>query len=308
MLIPGRRKDQPIAATRITAGTDVDFGSLTHLLLDGLVRIGRRTQARAPRHRACKKKRDGLWHHRQPARCRRHAPRAHGALRVRRRGRRGAASAAEVGHQRDPRLRRLPDQRPVPAHRRPRDRRLSIAPRSTARRRSAPRRCRCRTSTPASSTAGPACCSARTRASRPKFLKTRFAVRPVRARSGWHNIGTLIGAGLTNLSLVWYLVGELLASSKRQAPRAAAVRARRRRSDDWRLDHRRPARADHETGCRRASRSSSSAPRWSRRPTARSPACSAPRREHRPPCRSCSTCSPSASRIGSRPGSPASRG
>ncbi|MDQ1528443.1 MAG: hypothetical protein QOH77_233, partial [Actinomycetota bacterium] len=32
LLIPGRRKDQPIAATHIAAGTDVDFGSLTKLL------------------------------------------------------------------------------------------------------------------------------------------------------------------------------------------------------------------------------------------------------------------------------------
>jgi malate dehydrogenase (quinone) len=40
LLIPGRRKDQPIAATRIPSGTDVDFGSLTHTLIDGLVDNG----------------------------------------------------------------------------------------------------------------------------------------------------------------------------------------------------------------------------------------------------------------------------
>jgi malate dehydrogenase (quinone) len=40
LLIPGRRKDQPIAATRIAAGTDVDFGSLTHRLISGLVARG----------------------------------------------------------------------------------------------------------------------------------------------------------------------------------------------------------------------------------------------------------------------------
>lgn len=40
LLIPGRRKDQPIAATRIASGTDVDFGSLTHLLTDSLVEKG----------------------------------------------------------------------------------------------------------------------------------------------------------------------------------------------------------------------------------------------------------------------------
>ena len=36
LLIPGRKKSQPIAATRILAGTDVDFGALTTLLIQGL--------------------------------------------------------------------------------------------------------------------------------------------------------------------------------------------------------------------------------------------------------------------------------
>ena len=36
LLIPGRKKSQPIAATRILAGTDVDFGALTKLLIQGL--------------------------------------------------------------------------------------------------------------------------------------------------------------------------------------------------------------------------------------------------------------------------------
>jgi malate dehydrogenase (quinone) len=36
LLIPGRKKSQPIAATRVAAGTDVDFGALTHLLTDYL--------------------------------------------------------------------------------------------------------------------------------------------------------------------------------------------------------------------------------------------------------------------------------
>jgi malate dehydrogenase (quinone) len=40
LLIPGRRKDQPIAATHIPAGTDVDFGSLTKLLTDYLTSNG----------------------------------------------------------------------------------------------------------------------------------------------------------------------------------------------------------------------------------------------------------------------------
>lgn len=39
-MIPGRKKNQPIAATRIDAGTDVDFGSLTRGLLDYLTANG----------------------------------------------------------------------------------------------------------------------------------------------------------------------------------------------------------------------------------------------------------------------------
>lgn len=37
LTIPGRSKTQPIAATWIAAGTDVDFGALTRMLIDGLV-------------------------------------------------------------------------------------------------------------------------------------------------------------------------------------------------------------------------------------------------------------------------------
>ena len=40
VLIPGRKKSQPIAATRIAAGTDVDFGSLTRLLTSYLADNG----------------------------------------------------------------------------------------------------------------------------------------------------------------------------------------------------------------------------------------------------------------------------
>jgi malate dehydrogenase (quinone) len=40
LLIPGRRKNQPIAATRIVAGTDVDFGALTKLLTSYLTKNG----------------------------------------------------------------------------------------------------------------------------------------------------------------------------------------------------------------------------------------------------------------------------
>ena len=60
LLIPGRVKSQPIAATRIAAGTDVDFGALTRLLTGVLVERGARvtTEARVTR---LKRTRDGLW-------------------------------------------------------------------------------------------------------------------------------------------------------------------------------------------------------------------------------------------------------
>jgi malate dehydrogenase (quinone) len=61
LLIPGRRKDQPIAATRILAGTDVDFGSLTHTLVDGLVDNGAKLKLN---HRVTglkRSKKSGLW-------------------------------------------------------------------------------------------------------------------------------------------------------------------------------------------------------------------------------------------------------
>jgi malate dehydrogenase (quinone) len=40
LLIPGRKKSQPIAATRVAAGTDVDFGALTKLLINYLTSNG----------------------------------------------------------------------------------------------------------------------------------------------------------------------------------------------------------------------------------------------------------------------------
>ncbi len=40
LMIPGRSKSQPIAATHIRSGTDIDFGALTHLLTKNLVKGG----------------------------------------------------------------------------------------------------------------------------------------------------------------------------------------------------------------------------------------------------------------------------
>ena len=59
MLIPGRRKDEPIAATRFALGTDVDFGALTRLLTEGMLRRGARLHLE---HRVTGlKRRNGLW-------------------------------------------------------------------------------------------------------------------------------------------------------------------------------------------------------------------------------------------------------
>lgn len=60
LMIPGRKKSQPIAATRIAAGTDVDFGALSHLLTRDLVAkgAGLNTEVLVTNLR---KTRDGLW-------------------------------------------------------------------------------------------------------------------------------------------------------------------------------------------------------------------------------------------------------
>ena len=60
LMIPGRRKSEPIAATRIAAGTDVDFGALSHLLTKDLVAggAGLNTEVLV---KNIKRQRDGLW-------------------------------------------------------------------------------------------------------------------------------------------------------------------------------------------------------------------------------------------------------
>lgn len=61
LLIPGRRKDQPIAATRIASGTDVDFGSLTRRLIDGLVEKGATLKLNHRVKRLRRDAKDGTW-------------------------------------------------------------------------------------------------------------------------------------------------------------------------------------------------------------------------------------------------------
>lgn len=59
-MIPGRAKSQPIAATRIDAGTDVDFGALTHGLLDYLLMNGAQLLTEHNVTNLTRQK-DGLW-------------------------------------------------------------------------------------------------------------------------------------------------------------------------------------------------------------------------------------------------------
>lgn len=60
LLIPGRARSQRFAATRIAAGTDVDFGALTRLLVGSLTERGAKLKLD---HRVVglRRTRDGLW-------------------------------------------------------------------------------------------------------------------------------------------------------------------------------------------------------------------------------------------------------
>jgi len=60
VLIPGRAKSQPIAATRIAAGTDVDFGSLTSSLMAYLSENGAEIDYNV-KVTNLKRQKDGLW-------------------------------------------------------------------------------------------------------------------------------------------------------------------------------------------------------------------------------------------------------
>jgi malate dehydrogenase (quinone) len=60
LLMQKRRKGEPFAATRVPAGTDVDFGALTHQLFDHLAASG--VELRTNREvRKLKKQKDGSW-------------------------------------------------------------------------------------------------------------------------------------------------------------------------------------------------------------------------------------------------------
>lgn len=60
LMIPGRAKSQPIAATHIASGTDVDFGALTHYLTKNLTDNGAE-MTREVVVTNLSRQRDGLW-------------------------------------------------------------------------------------------------------------------------------------------------------------------------------------------------------------------------------------------------------
>ncbi len=60
LLMQKRRKGEPFAATRVPAGTDVDFGALTHQLFDHLTDAGVRVYTNHE-VRSLKKQKDGSW-------------------------------------------------------------------------------------------------------------------------------------------------------------------------------------------------------------------------------------------------------
>jgi malate dehydrogenase (quinone) len=231
LLIPGRKKAQPIAATRIVAGTDVDFGALTRMLLDGLVKDGVKLKLE---HRVTdlKQRKDGTWKIKL-----RHevggtplevdarfvfVGAGGNALNLLQRSGireiRGFGGFPISGQ-----FLRTDDPAIVAKH--------SAKVYGKAAKGSPPM------SVPhldtrvvdgkASLLFGPYAGFST------KYLKTGSYL-DLFAALRWHNIFTFIGAGLTNLSLVWYLVTEVLATSgkRHRALQQFAPRARRR---DWHL-------------------------------------------------------------------------
>jgi len=231
LLVPGRRKDEPIAATRITAGTDVDFGSLTRLLLDGLVASGAQLKLE---HRvtSLRKKRDGLWHlgirHDVGGTPLELTARfvfvgaGGAALQLLQksgireiRGYGGFPISGEFLRTDDPAL--------VAQHRAKVYGKAAVGSPPM----SVPHLDTRVVDGRASLLFGPYAGFS------PKFMKTGSwwdLVGSIR----WHNLGTMIGAGLTNLSLVWYLIGQLLASSNAKH-RALQQFAPRAKKGDWHL-------------------------------------------------------------------------
>ena len=213
MLIPGRAKAQPIAATRIVAGTDVDFGALTRLLLDGLVRGGAKLKLE---HKVVglQKKRDGLWHL-QVRYTVGNTPleltarfvfvgAGGGALNLLQRSGikeiRGYGGFPISGV-----FLRTDEPAVVAQHKAKVYGKAAVGSPPM----SVPHLDTRVVDGKASLLFGPYAGFS------PKFLKSG-SWWDLFGSIRWHNLGTMIGAGLTNLGLVWYLLTELLATPKKQ--------------------------------------------------------------------------------------------
>jgi malate dehydrogenase (quinone) len=231
LLIPGRKKAQPIAATRIVAGTDVDFGALTRLLLDGLLKNGAKLRVEQ-RVTGLRQLKNGTWKISL-----RHEV---GGTPIEVDARFvfvGAGGAAlnllqrsgikEIrgygGFPISGQFLRTDDPAVVAKH--------AAKVYGKAAKGSPPM------SVPHLDTrmvnGKPSLLFGPYAGFTPKFLKSGSYL-DLFASIRWHNLGTMIGAGLTNLSLVWYLVTELLATpgKKLRALREFAPRAKRK---DWHL-------------------------------------------------------------------------
>jgi malate dehydrogenase (quinone) len=232
LLIPGRRKDQPIAATRILSGTDVDFGSLTHTLIDGLVDNGAGLYLN---HRVTglrRSRKTGLWTLRV-----KHdvgsTPREFGARFVFV----GAGGNALNLLQRSG-IREIRGYGGFPIS----GQFLRTDDPDLVRKHSAKVYGKASVGAPPMSVPhldtrvidgqssllfGPYAGFST------KYLKTG-SYFDLFAALRWHNLGTFIGAGLKNLSLVWYLVTEVLAT-RRKKIRALQQFAPNADGRDWRL-------------------------------------------------------------------------
>ncbi len=213
LLIPGRAKSQPIAATRIVGGSDVDFGALTENLVDGLVAHGAtlRTERRVT---GLKRLADGTWRVRG-----RHVI-GNTPFELTARFVFVGAGGAALGLLQRSGIREIRGYGGFPISG---QFLRTDKPEIVARHQgkvygkaavgsppmSVPHLDTRFVDGQASLLFGPYA------GWTPKFLKTGSWF-DLFGSIRWHNLGTMIGAGLKNLDLVWYLVTEVLASRRKQ--------------------------------------------------------------------------------------------
>lgn len=213
LLLPGRKKSQKIAATRIVGGSDIDFGSLTRHLVDGLVERGARllTERRVT---GLKRMKDGTW--RVSGRHEVGSTPFQITARFVFVGAGGAAlhllqksGIREIrgygGFPISGQFLRTDNPEIVARHHGKVYGKASVG----APPMSVPHLDTRVVDGKASLLFGPYA------GFTPKFLKTG-SLLDLFASIRWHNIGTMVGAGLRNIDLVWYLVKEVLASRAKQ--------------------------------------------------------------------------------------------